>query len=74
MYCIGLDIGGTKCAVSLGRLGEKIEIAERYEVPTLSSPEATLEKLSGETEKFLKKAEIEAIGISCGGPLDAKRA
>ena len=73
MYCIGLDIGGTKCAVSLGRLGEKIEIAERYEVPTLSSPEATLEKLSGETEKFLKKAEIEAIGISCGGPLNSEK-
>lgn len=73
MYCIGLDIGGTKCAVSAGTLGERIEITDRREIPTLRDPVATLDNLTDAIENLLSKGEASAIGISCGGPLDVKR-
>jgi predicted NBD/HSP70 family sugar kinase len=35
MWYIGFDIGGTKCAVSLGRWeNQEISIVERQETPT----------------------------------------
>ncbi len=72
MYCIGFDIGGTKSAVSVGERGENIRILERYEIPTFS-PEQTLSALAPYAERFIEKYGVQAIGISCGGPLDSKR-
>lgn len=73
MYCIGFDIGGTKCAVSLGELKEnEIKVLEREEVPT-SSPLETMEHLSKYVEQFKQEKEIVSAGISCGGPLDAEK-
>ena len=38
-FFIGFDIGGTKCAVSLGKwFNQEIEILEREEVPTKDDP------------------------------------
>ena len=72
MHCIGFDIGGTKCAVSLGKIGNgEIEILGREETPTLPSAEETLENLAGAVESFQSGREIAASGISCGGPLDS---
>ena len=72
MYCIGFDIGGTKCAVSLGKIEKgEIEILGREETPTLPSAEETLENLALAVKSFQLGREIAAAGISCGGPLDS---
>ena len=74
MVCIGFDIGGTKCAVSVGKVtGEKIEILGRVEVPTGASAEETLERLAPTVEKFRDEYSVQKAGISCGGPLDEER-
>ena len=73
MYYIGFDIGGTKCAVSLGELKEnEIKVREREEVST-SSPLKTMEQLSKYVEQFKREKEIVSAGISCGGPLDTEK-
>ena len=73
MYCIGFDIGGTKCAVSLGKWeNQKIEILAREETPTQSNPYETLDKLAPFVDKWKGEFKIESAGISCGGPLDSK--
>ena len=74
MYCIGFDIGGTKCAVSLGKIdGEQVEILQRIEYPTEYSPEATLQKFAPFIDKITSEFQITKAGISCGGPLDSKK-
>lgn len=72
----GIDIGGTKCAVSLGRVaGERIEIIEKVRFPTPATPDATLEQFVSHLQTLLAKRNepLTAIGISCGGPLDSRR-
>ncbi len=65
MY-VGIDIGGTKCAVTLGDgLGE---IKEKIRFDTLDL-NGTLEKIFEAVESF---DDFSSIGISCGGPLDPK--
>lgn len=72
MYYIGFDIGGTKCAVALGKWdNHEIEILSRYEVPTKSSPMATFDELASFINEWTKKFDIKGAGISCGGPLDS---
>ena len=80
MYKIGIDIGGTKCAVVLGNItGSDAHFLEKSFFPTIKDGgyEATLAKIEQETDKLLANAglspgDIESIGISCGGPLDNK--
>lgn len=77
MYYIGIDIGGTKCAASLGfSKGAGLEIIRREEFTTEGEPLCILEKFAEICENFIKeygKGNFGGIGISCGGPLDAKR-
>ena len=74
MYYIGLDIGGTKCAASLGKIvGDKIEILARDEVKTLPSAEETLMGLLPFVEEYKARSGATEAGISCGGPLDCKK-
>lgn len=74
---IGLDIGGTKCAVSTGKCREgRIEILSRDEFPTKGLTwREVLEEFSARIGKIVSGPgePLEAIGISCGGPLDSKR-
>ena len=63
----GVDIGGTKCAVTTGDDSGKILSKVRFETLDVSK---TLERILFEV-KNLKN--ISAIGISCGGPLDSRR-
>lgn len=81
-YLIGLDVGGTKCAVTLGRTvadGQPPEILEKVKFPTeVGKPYETLEAFAAETDGILSRAsltyaDISGIGISCGGPLDSVR-
>ena len=67
MKLIGVDIGGTKCAVVLG--DENGNIIDKIKFPT-SDVNTTIEKIEHAISDF---EEYAAIGISCGGPLDAER-
>jgi glucokinase len=72
----GIDIGGTKCAVSLGRLrGDMLRPIAKRVFLTPITPEETLERLAVELETLLREncATAQAIGISCGGPLDSRK-
>ena len=74
MYYVGFDIGGTKCAVSLGKIdGAGVEILQRIEYPTEYLPQDTLDKFAPHIQKMKAEYQIKGAGISCGGPLDSKR-
>lgn len=64
MQLLGLDIGGTKCAILQGDSTGRV--TRRVEIPT-GAPEETLERLFAAAKAWGSAA---AIGISCGGPLD----
>lgn len=68
MQIIGIDIGGTKCAVSVLRNGV-VEEVDRF--PT-GGHAATFARFR-ETVESLKPGPEVVFGISCGGPLDAAR-
>ena len=75
-FLIGIDIGGTKCAVLLGN--SVPEILDRVEFPTDSKegPEQTIDKIKNAVQNILDKLgseKVKCIGISCGGPLDSKK-
>lgn len=75
---IGLDIGGTKCAISTGETrADGIDILSREEFPTagLSWRQVLDEfarRIELQTSNFKHRTAV-AVGISCGGPLDSKR-
>jgi len=75
MYYIGLDIGGTKCASTLGKIeNNNIEILKKdYFLTANQDPYVILEKFSSFIESCIKDYKVLGIGISCGGPLDSKR-
>jgi glucokinase len=75
---IGVDIGGTKTAVIL--CSEPPAILKRVAFPTLPErgPDHALALIRQTIHQMIQKhqlrpEQIEAIGISCGGPLDRKR-
>ena len=71
---IGFDIGGTKCAVSVGAWnGSSMEIFQKRRIPTdrSLSPYEMIDRLCALAEEMTD--DFHAIGVSCGGPLDAKR-
>ena len=73
MYILGFDIGGTKCAVITAVTdGEKVEILKKEKIPTdtLIPPDEMIGRLIGLADTILEK-KPDAIGISCGGPLDS---
>lgn len=64
---IGVDIGGTKCAVVKG--DERGNIYEKVRFDTQDC-RTTVEKI---IETVMQMGECDAVGISCGGPLDSKK-
>ena len=85
---LGLDIGGTKCAVTLGAVSpaskgereERPEILGKRVIPTLRNEgwQATVSALFREADVLLSEyavegEELSGIGISCGGPLDSEK-
>ena len=71
---IGLDIGGTKCAVSLGREEQDgLRIVSREAIPTPANQSEAMERLAGLADTLRLGEAIAGIGISVGGPLDAER-
>lgn len=74
---LGIDIGGTKCAASLGTA--EGTIAARREVRTRAAegPDAVISDLLEAARGLLDESgtaldDIAGIGISCGGPLDTR--
>jgi len=67
---IGVDIGGTKCAVTLGDKQGNILKKERF---LTSEVNETVKKLIETAIKIKGDEQIDAIGVSCGGPLDEEQ-
>jgi glucokinase len=77
---LGFDIGGTKCAVIIGKASpdETIEIVGKELLPTDLPAFEMIERLFKTAESLIKKhnitaRQLEGIGISCGGPLSSKK-
>jgi glucokinase len=73
-FYIGIDIGGTKCAVIAGT--EDMEILKKISFPTETQkgPDHAINLLldsASEIAVNLGLNGLKAIGISCGGPLDS---
>jgi len=76
---LGIDIGGTKCAVVIGKLNNEnsIEIKDKRILPTDKPVYEMIELIFQTAENMLADNklvahEISGIGISCGGPLSSK--
>ncbi len=75
-YYLGMDIGGTKCAVVLSeKKGSSIKAKIRFETKSERGWQAVTEELMASAERLISENGIEtqdiiACGVSCGGPLD----
>jgi glucokinase len=78
---LGLDIGGTKCAVIYGvQESDNLTIVDKSGFATESDRglNHTLDSIIRHFDALIKKhnltsGKVKAIGISCGGPLDSKK-
>lgn len=77
MNFLGIDIGGTKMALSIGNERGEILADQRFPTDT-ANPQATLTQAVQVAEELIAKAgltaeKIDAIGISSPGPMCSKR-
>lgn len=76
-YLAGIDIGGTKCAVTVAREEEgSITILEKQKFPTPHGPHEAVSQLVETLRKILSghpEAHLSAVGVSCGSPLDSRK-
>ncbi|OFY65817.1 MAG: sugar kinase [Bacteroidetes bacterium RBG_13_43_22] len=75
-YYLGIDIGGTKCAVIAGT--ENMEILDKVVFPTETQrgPEYAISLLLKNASSITGKLGLQGLqstGISCGGPLDSRK-
>ena len=73
---LGFDIGGTKCAVVAAEIGQiGIAITGKKKIPTdlRVSPAEMIGRLLLLADEVCGGKKPDAVGISCGGPLDAKK-
>lgn len=84
MYSLGIDIGGTKCAVVLGEgeIPDNISdfIIDKIKFPTNVNRgyNEIIKEILSEADELLKRnnvknTELIGVGISCGGPLNSKK-
>ncbi len=73
MHVIGLDIGGTKCAITLAKILESdIEFVKKEKFMTAGlTPYEVIDRYSEYISEWIKDYTVGGIGISCGGPLDS---
>ena len=72
---LGLDIGGTKCAVVVGDASFKIKRKIAFDTRTERGYLAILSEFKKHIQTLLTEFSgynLKRIGISCGGPLDSK--
>ena len=80
-YIIGLDVGGTKCAVTLASDNGNgaPDILDKIQFPTeADKPYDVLARFMKELDAMLMRnrlayTDVYGIGISCGGPLSSER-
>lgn len=76
-FYLGIDIGGTKCAVIAGN--DNFKIHRKIQFPTRTSERSyheVLQEFFSHIESLFSvfpKEQLKGIGISCGGPLDSKK-
>jgi glucokinase len=76
-FYLGIDIGGTKCAVVAG--DEDFKIYQKIQFETRTGERgynAVLDEFFVHIESLFStypKEQLKGIGISCGGPLDSKK-
>lgn len=73
---IGLDIGGTKCAVIAGDSAFNIKKKTGFETKVQRGWRSILDEFSSNIKAVLDEFpshHLRRIGISCGGPLDSKK-
>ena len=71
---LGIDIGGTKCALVLGDAEGRVSDKVRFET---ADRDSTLARIMKEAKGLIELAKaqgdaVKAIGVSCGGPLDSR--
>lgn len=67
---LGIDIGGTKCAVTLGDKDGNVIKKERFLTTTVDE---TIDNIIKYSKIFKEGTEVFTAGISCGGPLDEEK-
>lgn len=65
---LGVDIGGTKCALILAENDGTIQKRIAFATSTVDQ---TLEWICSNAKLWAEKWKIQSVGISCGGPLDS---
>lgn len=72
---LGIDIGGTKCAVCIGQQSaEGLTVLEKATLPTRGTPEEMLQSLlEAARELIAAHGRPDCCGIVCGNPLDSKK-
>ena len=74
---LGIDVGGTKCAIIYGiKENDELHIIDKKKFDTTTVDE-TIAKILCETEKMMQLHQLtptntKAIGICCGGPLNSE--
>lgn len=75
-YYLGIDIGGTKCAVIAGTEDMKILKKEVFPTETQKGADHAIGLLlsaAREVVAGIGSKRLKTIGISCGGPLDSRK-
>ncbi|MCX6226415.1 MAG: ROK family protein, partial [Bacteroidia bacterium] len=71
---LGLDIGGTKCAVVVGDAAFSLRRKIVFDTRTERGYQAILSEFQAHIKSILadySDSRLKRIGISCGGPLDS---
>jgi len=76
-YLAGIDIGGTKCAVTVASDADgNITILDKEKFLTPYDPHDAVAELVDTLSRILSRhpeIRLSAVGVSCGSPLDSKR-
>lgn len=76
MLLVGFDIGGTKCAVSVGTFVNgviEIEAKESYPTDFSITPRDMCLKMCESAKRLLRGRSPDSAGVSCGGPLNSRQ-
>ncbi len=75
LIVIGIDIGGTKCIITLAKWVDnqlQFKRVQRFFTRSQRGPEGILRDIENIVAEMVSlETDVAAIGISCGGPLDS---
>jgi glucokinase len=70
---LGIEIGGTKLQLGVGRGDGKLAALERFEVDPKQGAAGILEQIETSASTLVARHKVSAVGIGFGGPVDASR-